>query len=42
MTMDYDDDAKMLRDGPVEDENLRFASNITTSAAPAEDLALVS
>ena len=40
MTMDYNADAKMLRDGPVEDENLRFSSNIATSVA-AEDLALI-
>ena len=40
MTMDYNSDAKMLRDGPVEDENLRFSSNIATSVA-AEDLVLI-
>ena len=25
MTMDYNADAKMLRDGPVDDENLRYS-----------------
>jgi monooxygenase len=31
MTMDYNADAKMLREGPVDDENLRFTSNVATS-----------
>ena len=37
MTMDYNADAKMLRDGPVEDENLRF----TTAGSPAATRELV-
>ncbi len=36
MTMDYNADAKMLREGPVEDENLRFAT--ATSPAATRDL----
>ena len=36
MTMDYNADAKMLRDGPVEDENLRFSTS-----APAAKRELV-
>ena len=37
MTMDYNADAKMLRDGPVDDENLRF----TTAGSPAATRDLV-
>ena len=37
MTMDYNADVKMLRDGPVEDENLRF----TTAGSPAATRELV-
>jgi cation diffusion facilitator CzcD-associated flavoprotein CzcO len=37
--MDYNYDAKILREGPVEDENLRFNSNVATSA-DARDLVL--
>ncbi len=33
VVMDYSYDAKILRDGPVDDENLRFTSNV----APAAD-----
>ena len=35
--MDYNADAKMLRDGPVDDENLRF----TTAGSPAATRELV-
>ncbi len=38
MTMDYTADVKMLRDGPVEDESLRFAT--ATVRAAAGDLVL--
>ena len=37
--MDYNHDAKILREGPVEDENLRFTSNIAASV-DARDLVL--
>ncbi len=37
MTMDYKADVKLLRDGPVEDENLRFA---TASRVDTRDLVL--
>ena len=37
--MDYNYDAKILRDGPVEDENLRFTSNDAASV-DARDLVL--
>ena len=37
--MDYNYDAKILREGPVEDENLRFNSNVAISA-DALDLVL--
>ena len=36
MTMDYNADAKMLRDGPVDDENLRF----TTAGSATRELVL--
>ena len=38
MTMDYKTDVKMLRDGPVEDENLRFAA--ATARPATRDLVL--
>jgi monooxygenase len=38
MTMDYNADVKMLRDGPVEDEHLRFAT--ATAPAATRDLVL--
>ena len=37
MTMDYNADAKMLREGPVEDENLRFTA---AAGAATRDLVL--
>ena len=36
--MDYKTDVKMLRDGPVEDENLRFAA--ATARPATRDLVL--
>ena len=37
MTMNYNYDAKLLREGPVDDENLRFS---TASPAATRDLVL--
>ncbi|WNG20372.1 flavin-containing monooxygenase [Cystobacter fuscus] len=37
MSMDYHSDVKLLREDPVEDQNLRFSSHVRLASAPTSD-----